>query len=437
MTYESVQEQLDHQIIRKDDMNVCEGNLILEGISHGDILPDNLVINGSLIIFHSDMCLSPKGWKVCGNVYLEHCDNADSLFNSDITIDGGLTLEYVDLTCLPQRMKKLKYLSVTISSLCLLPDDLELEEDFYLYGTQVNELPDGFKCGGSITISNQKLDCLPDNLTVNGSLTITQTSLRLLPKGLKVKYNLDAEESYLEELPDDIEVGRNIFLNYTHLRRLPDNLTVHGNLECNRTLLTELPEGLCVEGALRVSATQISLLPDSLYVRHSLYANDTLLPELPKRMGELTNITLVNCPISLLPEGMYCNCLDITGTKVKKLPKSMVVNSLYISKTGIEEIPEGCKILGTLYLSEDMDKEKFWPSVYEVYQNDKWYEKKPRGNRVSIVETDNGKILWCKQQFGKVIQESENLYVIKSKAYGNNVRLSKDNNGVWQVSNMR
>lgn len=75
----------------------------------------------------------------------------------------------------------------------------------------INTLPDNLKVDGNLNLQGTQITTLPDNLKVGGSLDLADTQITTLPDNLKVGGNLDLYETQITTLPDNLEVGGNIY----------------------------------------------------------------------------------------------------------------------------------------------------------------------------------------------------------------------------------
>ena len=182
----------------------------------------------------------------------------------------------------------------------------------------MNEIIEKFKeeTGYTLTIKNGELfydddmwldgseiTQLPDNLTVNGNLDLSGTDITVLPNNLTVGGYLELWNTCIKYLPDNLTVGGSLFLNNTGIKSLPNNLTVGGCLElCNRPIKS-LPDNLIVGDSLDLRGTGIISLPDNLTVggvldirdtkiTDNVEVNTTLSPEQQKNIYDLENMAL-------------------------------------------------------------------------------------------------------------------------------------------------
>lgn len=162
----------------------------------------------------------------------------------------------------------------------------------------MNEIIEKFKeeTGYTLTIKNGELfydddmwlggseiTQLPDNLTVNGNLDLSGTDITVLPNNLTVGGYLELWNTCIKYLPDNLTVGGSLFLNNTRIKSLPDSLTVGDSLDLRGTGITSLPDNLTVGGVLDIRDTKIT---DNVEV------NTTFSPEQYKKIHDLENMAL-------------------------------------------------------------------------------------------------------------------------------------------------
>jgi hypothetical protein len=107
-------------------------------------------------------------------------------------------------------------------------EDLYVNGDLNLFGSEIEELPEG--------------------LEVNGNLNLYRTKITSLPKGLKVGGNLDLDGCYIFKfLPKGLEIGGYLSLTHSDIKSLPEGLKVGGNLIITDTPLAKLSDDELIE----------------------------------------------------------------------------------------------------------------------------------------------------------------------------------------------
>ena len=112
-------------------------------------------------------------------------------------------------------------------------------------------------------LGGSEITQLPDNLTVNGNLDLSGTDITVLPNNLTVGGYLELWNTCIKYLPDSLTVGDSLDLRGTGIISLPDNLTVGGVLDIRDTKITDNVE-----------------------------VNTTLSPEQQKKIYDLENMAL-------------------------------------------------------------------------------------------------------------------------------------------------
>lgn len=169
------------------------------------------------------------------------------------------------------------------SEITQLPDNLTVNGNLDLSGTDITVLPNNLTVGGYLELWNTCIKYLPDNLTVGGSLFLNNTGIKSLPNNLTVGGCLELCNTPIKSLPDNLIVGGSLFLNNTDIKSLPDNLMVRRTIELRNTRIISLPDNLTVGGVLDIRDTKIT---DNVEV------NTTLSPEQQKKIYDLENMAL-------------------------------------------------------------------------------------------------------------------------------------------------
>ena len=76
--------------------------------------------------------------------------------------------------------------------------DLFYDDNFDLYDTTIERLPDNLTVVGYLDLRLTKIKTLPDNLTVDGDLLLTALEIDSVPKNLKA-YSIFAKHTALSE----------------------------------------------------------------------------------------------------------------------------------------------------------------------------------------------------------------------------------------------
>ena len=68
----------------------------------------------------------------------------------------------------------------------LSKEDLKVEGNLNLIGSDIKSLPEGLEVGGDLGLYKTNITSLPKGLEVGGYLNLNDTKIKSLPKGLKV-----------------------------------------------------------------------------------------------------------------------------------------------------------------------------------------------------------------------------------------------------------
>ncbi len=170
----------------------------------------------------------------------------------------------------------------------LLPDNLTVEGDLYLFYKRVRSLPKGLIVEGDLFIGGTDISVLPPDLIVKGSLSANATNVEHFPDTLFFGDSLNLDNTKITRLPDGLTVCGFLSLSCSSIQSLPNGLTVDGELDISGTSISELPAGLKVKGDLFADGTQLSGLPADLEVEGDVHVNDTFIhtePNCPKVSG--------------------------------------------------------------------------------------------------------------------------------------------------------
>jgi len=92
---------------------------------------------------------------------------------------------------------------------------------------------------GELDLNGTQIQSLPDNLHVEGGLYLDGTPIQSLPDNLYVGESLDLEGKPIQSLPDNLYVGGNLWLGKTPIKSLPDNLRVTDTIYIYGTPLSD------------------------------------------------------------------------------------------------------------------------------------------------------------------------------------------------------
>jgi hypothetical protein len=166
----------------------------------------------------------------------------------------------------------------------------------------------------------------PAGMWYPGRLDLNGTDVTELPAGFRC-YQLELRNTPIRALPDDLQVDCKLDLqDCKELTALPENLKVGTLILRGCTALEVLPEGLDVCFLDLRGCTRLPCWPRRLNLRIGrLNASGcTQLTELPRGLGPLSQLDVSNCSnLAKLPDGLRVSSwIDLGGTKVTRLPAS-------------------------------------------------------------------------------------------------------------------
>ena len=240
-------------------LEVKDGKPYYKGLlsCNSDYLPDNLVVDGSLMCY-VDSTKLPKGLNV-----IEMLDISGTKITEipDECEFGSLNISNTKITKLRDNLE-LDALIACESSLSVLPKGLKVKKMLDISLTNITEIPDDCEFG-SLNISNTKITKLRDNLELD-ALIACESSLSVLPKGLKVEGLLDISHTNITKIPDDCEFD-SLNMDNTKITKLRDNLELNC-LSIHNTPLEKLPKNLIIFTYLAMSRNHFKTIPNDCLV---------------------------------------------------------------------------------------------------------------------------------------------------------------------------
>jgi hypothetical protein len=130
-------------------------------------------------------------------------------------IEGGLSLAELDIRMHIRRgiagMSVVGPVDLTWTQMGILPARHGFMGDIDLSGSDVSKIEDGFRCHGSLKISeNKKLKSLPNRMVVSGDLFVRDTPLAALPEDLSVRGKLTIRGTEIRKIPKTVRVGGDV-----------------------------------------------------------------------------------------------------------------------------------------------------------------------------------------------------------------------------------
>ena len=239
-------------------------NLANKGLER---LPDNLTVEGDLIIDFNPIDSLPTGLTVNGSLSFRNTSIAE--LPPDLNV-RNLTIENLPIQELPPGLavRNLKLIGSAITS---LPDDIRIKDALVIKNTNIAELPQHL--AGSLyllELDNVRGITLPSSMNVPGSFIVLNARNEgdvILPDTLSTG-RLSLHGPGITQLPTNLNVDSSMEVRHTSITSLPPDLYVRGYLDVgNNPQLTELPAGLRVNGRLNVHSTGITSIPADAQIR--------------------------------------------------------------------------------------------------------------------------------------------------------------------------
>ncbi|MBY3433270.1 hypothetical protein HFN89_03710 [Rhizobium laguerreae] len=129
-----------------------------------------------------------------------------------ITVESGISLSELDIRAHVRRgmsgMVVAGSADLSLTQLGVLPARHGFRGDIDLSGSDVQRIEDGFRCHGSLKVSeNKKLACLPYRMVVARDLFIRDTPITALPEDLSVHGDLTVRGTEIRKIPKTVRVG--------------------------------------------------------------------------------------------------------------------------------------------------------------------------------------------------------------------------------------
>jgi len=236
-------------------------------------LPDNLTVEGNLIIGSNPIDRLPAGLTVNGSLSFRNTSIAE--LPPDLNV-RDLTIENSPIQELPPGLVVYN-LKLIGSAITRLPDDIRIKDALVIKNTNIAELPQHLADSlYLLELDNVRGITLPSSMNVPGSFIV-----------------LNAHNEGDVDLPDTLSTGR-LSLHGAGITQLPTNLNVDSSMEVRHTSITSLPPGLYVRGYLDVGNNpQLTELPSGLRVNGRLNVHNTRITSIPtdaQIRGEVTGL---------------------------------------------------------------------------------------------------------------------------------------------------
>ena len=124
-----------------------------------------------------------------GDLNLDQVKTLRSL-PDNLEVEGNLILRHTKIKALPNNLKIGGELDLLGSSIVSLPDDLKINGELNLLGSPIRFLPRGLEVCGDLNIGWTNIDSLPGDLKVGGNLILTGSKVvhvSQLPLTMKIR----------------------------------------------------------------------------------------------------------------------------------------------------------------------------------------------------------------------------------------------------------
>lgn len=246
-TVEKFKEETGYLLEVRDNELFYDGNIFLSDKVITE-LPDNLTVNGNLVIYFGHIKKTHNKLKVYGNFELL-CTQIESL-PDNLIIGGTLTINGTLIKTLPDNLVVGCNLEIRKSNITNLPDNLVVGGNIDISYMNIPKIPNNFIISGKLKLySNDNIN-LPENLTIGGDMVLSYGKITELPNGLTIGGNIDLSFSEINKLPDNLFVCGYLDITHTKIKKLPKKLVVYGELDMRYTPIKKLPKTLTVDGFL-------------------------------------------------------------------------------------------------------------------------------------------------------------------------------------------
>ena len=255
----------------RDNGLFFDGNIFLRDVEFTEI-PDNLTVNGNLVIYFGNIKKTHNSLIVYGHFSL--IDTQIESLPDNLIIGGSFTLNGTLIKHLSNNLVVGNNLEIRHVNITSLPDKLIVGGNIDIFYTNITKLPNNFIIGGRLKVNDSGIINLPENLTIGGDMDLSYGKMTELPNNLTVGGNMDLSYGKMTELPNNLTVGGNIDLSCSKINKLPDNLFVCGYLDITHTNIKKLPKNLVINSELDMRYTPIKKLPKTLTVDGFLCKDD-------------------------------------------------------------------------------------------------------------------------------------------------------------------
>jgi len=313
------------------------------------------------------------------------------------------------------------------------------EEFEKLAGIELIEEEGKLVCDGSLDLEGRKdITELPDNLKVLGYLDLCGSGVTKLPKGLEVEKWLCISLTEIEELLEDTKFGGSLYVN--EMKKpfsFPKVVKVNCYFECKNTTIKRIPEELYVKNNCYFSGSTFDKLPNVMELGSCLLFNNTPITELPEGLKEIYgNLGVYNTKVTKLPDNLVVyEGLNLNNTLIEELPEGLIVgDELYLSETNLRDYSNLHKVCSEFRVSKEKYEEikdnlgehnaSYWGNVVNI-------TFKPNYKGAYLFENEIGRYIDADNIFAKIVERKGNVYHIDTYGDGEITYLVTDGEGHW------
>lgn len=217
-----------------------------------------------------------------GNIFLR--DKIITELPDNLTVNGNLVIYFGNINKTHNSLIVYGHFSLICTQIESLPDNLIIGSSFTLNGTFIKHLPNNLVVGNNLEIRDVNITSLPDKLIVGGNIDIFYTNITKVPNNFIIGGRLKVNDSGNINLPENLTIGGDMDLSYGKMTELPNNLTVCGGIDLSFSEINKLPDNLFVCGSLDISHTKIKNIPVNLTIDNCFDMLDTKIQKIPKTL---------------------------------------------------------------------------------------------------------------------------------------------------------
>ena len=136
-----------------------------------------------------------------GDLNLDQVKSLTSL-PDNLEVEGNLILRNTKIKALPNNLKVGGELDLLGTPIASLPNNLKVNGELNLLGTSIRSLPSGLEVKGDLNLGWSGVESLPDDLKVGGNLILRSSnivSISQLPLTMEVKGKITSYNHFSEE----------------------------------------------------------------------------------------------------------------------------------------------------------------------------------------------------------------------------------------------